>query len=234
MNLYRVSKKAGKYTLNFSDSLNVNTSVHHVLSVPNAEVNGQKLFYAVGEGAPKEGISPFLTAFEISDGSLVPQKTLHLPPGDMNVNEMGSHHANFHPDGIHIYLGSNEGKTFVIDRNSMSIVTTIDTGKGNGHTTMIPGRMLGISTNHDDNFFTIIDLNTHQKKAIIKLNVWDRNWKRKAQGHTSSFDPTNDRYFYTSVSDAGRIIEIDMETLSISRDVELKCGSYPIQGVFVW
>ena len=52
----------------------------------------------------------------------------------------------------------------------MSIFKTIETGIGNGHTTMIPGKMLGISTNHDDTFFTIIDLNTHEKKAIIKLD----------------------------------------------------------------
>ena len=240
MDLYQLSENIGKHTIRLVDSLKVNTSIHHVLSVPNGEgdTEGMKgkggIFYAIGEGSPAEGLSPAVIAFELSGGNVFHKKTLHMPTGKVNVDEMGSHHANFHPDGIHIYLGSNEGYTYVINRNSMSIVKTIETGIGNGHTTMIPGRMLGISTNHDDNFFTIIDLNTHQKKAIIKLNGWNRNWKRKSQGHTSSFDPTNDRYFYTSASDAGRIIEIDMETLSISRDIELKCESYPIQGVFVW
>ena len=254
MDLYHVAELAGKYTINLADTLKVNTSVHHVLSVPNAEGDDKNVFYAIGEGAPTEGLSPAVIAFELSDGNLVHKKTLHMPTDE--VNEMGSHHANFHPDGIHIYLGSNEGYTYVIDRNAMSIVKTIETGKGNGHTTMIPGKMLGVSTNHDDTFFTIIDLNTHQKRATIKLDGSageteealntrsftkfgmqeriDKKSNRKTQGHTSSFDPKNDRYFYTSASDAGRIIEIDMETLSISREIELKCGSYPIQGVFVW
>ena len=262
MDLYQLSENLGKHTIRLVNSQKVNTSIHHVLSVPNGkdgtDVMKEKtdVFYAIGEGSPAEGLSPAVIAFELSDGNVVHKKTLHMPTDKINVNEMGSHHANFHPDGIHIYLGSNEGYTYVINRNSMSIVKTIETGIGNGHTTMIPGKMLGISTNHDDTFFTVIDLNTHEKKAIIKLDgsasetaekvntrsfakfgmqeLIDLKSKRKTQGHTSSFDPMNDKYFYTSASDAGRIIEIDTERLSISREIDLKCGSYPIQGVFVW
>ena len=82
---------------------------------------------------------------------------------------------------------------------------------------------------------TIIDLNTHE--AIKNIKVSDlAPASRKTQGHTSSFDPTNDRYFYTTASNEGRFIEIDLEKLLVSREnVELKdANSYLIQGVFIW
>jgi len=257
--LDRVNRKIDMYDVSsltdtggsaiFSDSLNVVTSVHHILGVPNAQGQDKNLFYAVAEGSPKNGIPPALVAFEVSGTNLIEKETLSMPiknvDGTMkNVEDMGSHHASFHPDGEHIYLGSAEGFTYVINRViPMQIVATIETGKGNGHTTMSPmgmkGRMIGVSTNHDDTFMTIIDLNTHSKiQDIVVSSTTDENKKRKAQAHTSSFDPENDQYFYTAASHEGRIIEIDLNMMKVTRELPFITTeypeSYPIQGTFIW
>ena len=235
IDLFEVSKGTEAYHVDFMNSINVNSSVHHVLGIPNAQGNERYLFYAISEGAPAEGIPPSITKFEVTSNGLESKSSITLPTTGVNITDMGSHHASFHPDGEHIYLGSNEGFTYVVNRKSMSVVKSIQTGLGNGHTTMIPGRMQGVSTNHVDTFMTIIDLNTHE--AIKNIKVSDlAPASRKTQGHTSSFDPTNDRYFYTTASNEGRFIEIDLEKLLVSREnVELKdANSYLIQGVFIW
>ena len=247
--LYGVSESNGDYDVVFCDSFKTDTSVHHVLSIPNAHGSDKNLLYGIAEGSPKYGVSPGVIEFEVTGEQLNQRKTLHLPTSnDVNVEEMGFHHGTFHPDGKHLYLGSNEGLTYVIDRISMSVVKTIQTGKGNGHTTMIPGRMLGISTNHNDRFMTIIDLETHEKIKDVIISDLASNPKRKTQSHTSAFDPKNDRFFYTAASNEGRIIEIDLEKFSVTREINLfhpdnnstfSCNntwtefSYPIQGIFV-
>jgi len=233
LDLYSISQLGGEYKVNMTYSLPMPTSVHHIMAVPNASGWDKNIFYAIAEGSPNNGIAPAVVAFELSGEHLYHRQTLHLPVTNTNVKEMGAHHGAFHPDGKHIYLGSNEGITYVIDRVSMRVISTIETGKGNGHTTMNAQRMIAIATNHTDSFMTVIDLNTHTKVANIDVSELATSKTRKTQAHTSSFDPNNSRFFYTAASDDGRIIEIDLDTLSISREIEL-LGSYPIQGTFVW
>ncbi|WP_394213324.1 hypothetical protein [Enterovibrio calviensis] len=234
IDLYRVNKLGtDNYTVDYLYTLDVPSSVHHIMSVPKATGFQKDLFYAVAEGAPKEGIAPAIVAFELSGDQLYHSNTLFLSSDEETVGGMGAHHASFHPDGVHIYVGSNEGQTFVVNRTEMRVVNTIETGKGNGHTTMIPGRMLAVSTNHSDTFMTVIDLNTHKKLTDIEVSQLSASASNKTQSHTSSFDPKNDRYFYTAASNDGSILEIDLETLSVSRQITLN-GSYPIQGVYVW
>jgi hypothetical protein len=52
--------------------------------------------------------------------------------------KMGSHHADFHPNGVDIYIGSYEGHVFVVSKDSMEIEKMIETGRGSGHTTFVP------------------------------------------------------------------------------------------------
>ncbi|MDK2596567.1 YncE family protein [Pseudoalteromonas obscura] len=233
LELYEVGVEQGSHVISHKYTLATPTSVHHIMSTPNATGWSKNVFYAVLEGSPKNGVAPGIMAFELSDNKLYQKQIKHMPATATNVGTMGAHHASFHPDGVHIYLGSNEGKTFVINSVSMEVVSTIETGKGNGHTTMIPGRMLAVSTNHTDTFMTVIDLITHKKVTDIEVSPPASSKSRKTQSHTSSFDPKNDRYFYTAASDDGRILEIDLDTFTISREIEMS-GSYPIQGTFVW
>ena len=233
IDLYKVSGSHNRYRIYKLDSMKVATSVHHVIRVPNAKGRDKNRFYGIAEGAPLHGKSPAIIAFELSGNKLKHKRTVHTPTKD--ATKTGSHHASFHPDGKHIYLGSNEGYTYVINRLRMKVVTTIKTGKGNGHTTFIPGRMIGVSTNHDDRFMTIINAKTHKKITDIYVsNKLSADKSRKTQSHTTSFDPKNDRYVYSAASNEGRIFEIDLQTCKVKRTIQLKKGSYPIQGTFVW
>ena len=238
IDLYKVSEQNEKYSANFINSLPVSSSVHHVLSCPNSAKMKDEykmyVFFAISEGAPSEGIPPSLTRFNLTNNGLTDAKTVLMPTDNVEVSKMGSHHATFHPDGIHIYLGSNEGYTYVVNGETMSVSKIIETGKGNGHTTMVPSRNIAIATNHMDSFMTIMDLKNHKKIKNIEVSG-PSDGKRKMQSHTSSIDPENDQYFYTAASHEGRILEIDLDKLEISREIALEDpDSYPIQGVFVW
>ena len=234
IDLYDVRKVNGEYKVNFINSMEISSSAHQVLEVPNAKGKDKYIFFAFSEGAPSEGIPPSITRFKLKKQGLGKEKTVFLSNNDVNASDMGSHHGKFHPDGIHIYFGSKEGFTYVVDRKSMSIVKTIKTGLGNGHTTMVPGRNLAISTNHEDSFMTVIDTKTH--KMIKNVDVATLSGRAgKVQSHTSSVDPYNDRYFYTAASNEGRIIEIDLEKLKVSREIKMEdVNSYPIQGTLIW
>ncbi len=45
---------------------------------------------------------------------------------------MGAHHGDLHPDGVHIYVGSAEGHTFVVNKDTMTVVAEIETGPATG------------------------------------------------------------------------------------------------------
>jgi hypothetical protein len=214
-------------------TLKTPTPVHHILSVPKAKGADKNKFYAIAEGAPKEGIAPGLMAFEVSGDHIYHSQTLHLSQPKVDVADMGSHHANFHPDGVHIYLGSTEGYTYVINRNWMQVTSIIETGEGNGHTTFIPEKNLAVTTNHSDTFMTVIDTQTHSKLTNIEVTPYLSVDSKKTQAHTSSYDPKNPHLFYTAASENGRIVEINLDKLEVSRKLLLD-GSYPIQGTFIW
>jgi DNA-binding beta-propeller fold protein YncE len=154
----------------------------------------------------------------------------------LNPAEMGSHHADFHPDGVHIYIGSAEGHVFVVNKNSMNIVTMIETGKGSGHTTFVPGHDRAFVTNHNDTFMTVI--NTIDHSWLMNIEVADSaSPAYKSQAHTSAVSPDSN-YFYSAASHDGVFFEIDVENLWISRrlNLENEIGEDVniLMGSFIW
>ena len=234
VDLYNVRKEIDEYKVNFVNTLDLSSSAHQVLEVPNAKSIDKYIFYAFSEGSPSQGIPPSITKFKLTKQGLKKEKTVSLSNNYVNVSDMGSHHGQFHPDGRHIYFGSKEGFTYVVNSKSMSVVKAIKTGLGSGHTTMVPGRNIAITTNHEDSFMTVIDTKTHKK--IKNVDVATLSGKAgKVQSHTSSVDPYNDRFFYTAASNEGRILEIDLEKLKVSREIKMEdSNSYLIQGTFIW
>ena len=115
------------------------TSVHHVFQAPNDY--SSKIFYAVVEGNQDELLSPSILRFKILHGrNLEPagEAILHnYDPSTLDLSKMGSHHADFHPDGEHIYVGSAEGHVFVVHKDTMAVKNMIETGSGSGHTTCL-------------------------------------------------------------------------------------------------
>jgi len=217
--------------------LNTPTSVHHVFQSPLKGFDD--IYYAVVEGNREELLSPSILRFKIRQGRIVATGESVLSeyaPFLLNPAEMGSHHADFHPDGVHIYVGSAEGHVFVVNKNSMNIVTMIDTGKGSGHTTFVPGHDRAFVTNHNDTYMTVI--NTIDHSWLMNIEVADSaSSEYKSQAHTSSVSPDSN-YFYSAASHDGVFFEIDVENLWISRrlDVGAEIGEDVniLMGSFIW
>ncbi|RLJ21646.1 hypothetical protein DJ031_02495 [bacterium endosymbiont of Escarpia laminata] len=148
----------------------------------------------------------------------------------LNPAEMGAHHADFHPDGIHIYIGSTEGHVFVVNKDSMSVETMIETGVGSGHTTFAPMRDLAFVTNHNDTYMTVIDTTDHSWLKNIEV-ASSASPDYKSQAHTSAVSPDM-KYFYSAASHDGVFFEIDMETLEVTRTLHLDGNA--LMGSFIW
>jgi len=214
------------------------TSVHHIFQAPSGRLN--YVFYAVVEGNQVENLSPSILRFKIRRGKMVVTGEAVLSDYDPALlpSEMGSHHADFHPDGVHIYIGSAEGHVFVVHKNSMEIVTMIETGKGSGHTTFVPAHNLAFVTNHNDTFMTVIDTTDHSLETNIEVAT-SAHSTYKSQSHTSGVSPDM-RYFYSAASHDGVFFEIDMEVepLGISRSLQLGVDANDIpnilMGSFIW
>jgi DNA-binding beta-propeller fold protein YncE len=214
------------------------TSVHHIFQAPPPHRRGT--FYAVVEGNQLEKLSPSILRFKIyQERWMYPTGEAILSdfaPDILNPAEMGSHHADFHPDGVHIYVGSAEGHVFVINKYSMKVVAMIETGLGSGHTTFVPSRNLAFVTNHNDTFMTVIDTTNHSWLAQIEV-ASSASPDYKSQAHTSSVSPV-ERFFYSAASHDGVFFEIDVETLEVSRwlDLETEIGDDVniLMGSFIW
>ena len=217
------------------------SSVHHIFQAPSGTLDN--IFYAVVEGNQGQNISPSILRFKIRRGKMVVTGEAVLRDYDYDLlkdAKMGSHHADFHPDGVHIYVGSAEGHVFVVNKNSMDIVTMIKTGKGSGHVTFAPMHNLAFVTNHNDTFMTVIDTTTHTfLKDIVVASSADPGYK--SQSHTSGISPDM-RYFYSAASHDGVFFEIDMEVdiddMEVSDTLQLGTGPNDIpnilMGSFIW
>jgi len=173
IHLYMVKKVKTRHGIKVKtkllDSVPTPTAVHHFVKRKSISKGmDSRIYYALSEGAPEAGISPSILKY-----ILTPKNKLKLYAetalSDENIELMGSHHADMHPDGIHMYIGSTEGNLYVLNTDTMEIVTKIAVGQGAGHTTFVPDRHLAIVTNHKDTFITIINTDTHT--AIKNVTV---------------------------------------------------------------
>ena len=218
--------------------LDTPTSVHHIFQSPRGR--HQEVFYAVVEGNQEEMRSPSVLRFRLVHGrymAVIGEAVLRdHAPEILNPAEMGSHHADFHPDGEHIYIGSAEGHVFVVDSNSMQVVAMIETGKGSGHTAFAPLHDLAFVTNHNARVMTVIDTENHSWLTEIGV-ASSASPDYKSQSHTSAVSP-DQKYFYSAASHDGVFFEIDVETLQISRRLNLETETLDdvniLMGSFIW
>jgi hypothetical protein len=194
-----------------------------------------RTFYGMAEGTSEDGIRPAVLEIFVSGQSISLSSKVELDgPEVPEVGVMGSHHLGMHPDGMHIYAGSKEGHTFVIDRHTMSIVNVVDSGSGSGHTTFDATANVAIETNHTDTFMTLIDTYNHVKISDIEGVASSMPTDGlKSQSHTSSFDPQNPGFFYTATPIDGKLIEIVSGTIT-ERTLSLDPKGYIIQGTYDW
>jgi len=215
-------------------SLATPTSVHHLFQPPASTMAAgeEDIYYAVAEGNQNEQISPAILRFQIVNHQLVQTAQVNLidhAPYFLNASEMGAHHADFHPDGNSIYVGSAEGHVFVINKHSMEIETMIDAGPGAGHTTFLPMRNQAIITNHNATYMTVIDTDTHSLIRNVEV-ANSASPEYKSQAHTSGVS-LDMRYFYSAASHDGVFFRIDLDSWEVSKTY---IGGNLLMGSFIW
>lgn len=233
--MYRVSKRKGKrggWNVTLLDTITTPTAVHHFVKRDTSTLSGKESisYYALSEGSPDADIAPSILKYTLQRNrlNLVGEASL-AETGDPITAEMGSHHADVHPDGEHMYVGSAEGNTYVINMIKMEVVKSVKAGAGAGHTTFVPERNLAVVTNHRDTFVTIIDTTTHTKITDVTVSGESLHGEI-LQSHSSFVHPNMD-FFYAFATDNGKFYELNLATLKVSRTVET--GGTPLQGVFM-
>jgi hypothetical protein len=228
-------KKDGHVEIVLQDTISTPGPVHHFAKIPGAtSIKDTRTFYGAADGLGADGINPSLIEIRVPlSKSQIKVTGRTVLTGDASV--MGAHHFGMHPDGKHIYMGSKEGNTFIINRKNMSIVNIVASGLGSGHTTFDASANIAIETNHTDTFMTLIDTNNHTKLGDILGVASTPTDGYKSQSHTSSFDPMYPGMFYTAASQDGNLIEIDAISGSITgRTLSLDTDGYIIQGTYNW
>lgn len=208
-------------------SINTPSSVHHLAT-------NNSFHYALCEGNQKSLIPPSLIKFEVVNDKIVVKDNLFIPSLYESYSKMGAHHIDFQPNSKYVYLGSTEGRLFIIDSERMEVKKVINTGKGTGHSGFNATNNLAIIINHLDTFVSVIDTKSHTLvKNITVAEQPSTNGKNKTIGHTFSFNPKGTK-FYGSAPQDGKIFEIDISTLTVSDKLILPEGSNPLQGCFTW
>ena len=219
----------------FLNEIDTPTSVHHILHRNTAMLMDEErlTFYALAEGksSTNDGgaINPAILELSLSpDTNTLTYAGKITVPGEA-PEVMKSHHADFHPDGRYIYVGSTEGNLFVLDSMQEEESKTIETGLGTGHTRFVPARNLALVTNHNDTFVTVINTENHTK--IKDITVTKKNDSGEIlQSHTNYVSPDN-MYYYAFASANGVFFEINLETLEMGRTMHT--GGVPVQGSYL-
>lgn len=211
--------------------------VHHL------QLDGAKLtrWFAVCEGDPAALVPPAIMAVETDGiGGFGVTDLLFLAVQPADRLRMGSHHVDLSPDKRLLYVGSNEGKTYVLAKDPLRNVTTIPTGLGNGHTgfVQVNGKQLAVTINHIDQHITVIDADRQQQIGDIGVTKAVPSGSQRTQGHTSG---VRDRFFYMMASLDAVFLEVDLYRMAITRTLALPTGApphggrpVPMQGTFVW
>jgi len=211
--------------------VNSPSSIHHIIE----DKQNPSRWYAVCEGNPNEPVSPSLMIIEEGGNGFEVTANIFLP---VSNRLMGSHHIDRHPDGKFFYIGSNEGSSFVLDKDNQQIVSQIQTGKGSGHTRFTADGNLAVVINHADKFVSVIDARSHRLIQNIEItqSTPQSAPRNKTQGHTTDIKGNK---FYVMASLDGTLFEIDLANLEISRSCQLPqlnslgVKPFPMQGVFV-
>lgn len=198
-------------------------------------------WFATCEGDPAALLPPAVMAIETDGvGGFAVTDLLFLPVERTDRPRMGSHHVDLSPDGRFLYIGSNEGKTYVLEHDPLRLVTAISTGLGSGHTgfLQVSGRQLAITINHTDQHVTVIDVDRQQQIADVKVTDAIPTGSQRTQGRTSG---VRDKFFYMMASLDADFVEIDLEQMVVLRALALPTDApphggrpLPMQGTFVW
>ena len=209
------------------------TSIHQIVPSKGNYQGKPGFFYGTAEGATD--IYPSIIEFELVSGvGLEKRREVQLKKDGVDVNSMWLHHGDFHPTEPLMYVGSGDGTMFVVDYETMDSndITTIEAGKGAGHTVMIKEKNLAVIINHKDVFVTIVDTKTNTKIKNVRVSDHDE-WigDKTIQAHPKFHVSSDGKYFYAFLTEEGAFYEMDLDTLEVTRTLEV--GGKPAQGSFV-
>ncbi len=216
-------------------SVNTPTSVHHLR--PDPAQAGR--WFAMCEGNPIAKTPPSVLVIEAVGESFAVTAQRYLPIPTAQLGGMGSHHLDFHPGGVQLYIGSNEGETFVLSKATLDVLAVIPTGAGAGHTGFVEvgGKVLAISINHTAQHVSVIDTAALTLLTHIPVSEAPSAEGQRTQGHTSG---ARGKFFYMMASLDAAFVEIDLEKLEVTRrlclpdDPSTGAQPFPMQGAFVW
>ena len=235
LSTYFIAKSNGQWETVLLSTIAMPSPIHQIIPSKGNYLGESGYFYATAEGITKAGVNnvyPSLLELKFTPHQgLVINRQAKLDAGGP-LEDMGLHHGDFHPFEKLVYVGSREGNIFVVNYETMSIESTILAGKGIGHVKMIKSKKLAIGINHSDVFVTVIDLATNTKiKDVVVSDLNDMVGQTTIQAHPKYFVSKDASYFYSFVTEEGVFYELDLNSLEISRKLEV--GGEPAQGSFV-
>ena len=215
-------------------TVNSPTSVHHIS--PDPTVPGR--WCAIAEGGKDALTPPSVMSLQLLNDQVTVVGHRFLPVPSSAQRSAGAHHLDFHPDQRHIYMGSSEGMTYVLDKETLETVALVPTGPGAGHTgfARVGGTTLAMSVNHNADFVTVIDADRHVRLKDVKVTGETYNGTDKLQGHTTWI---RGQFFYIMASVEGALVEIDLSSVTVARrcvlPIDPTTDQRPLlmQGVFV-
>jgi hypothetical protein len=207
--------------------------VHHVVNDPELPSR----WYGICEGRPKAGVPPSVVVIDAAPsqpGGFAVVAVVDVPVAAGDIGASGAHHGDIRPEAGLLFVGSAEGYTHGLRRDTLEFVLRGRTGPGCGHTgfAKVAGAWRAVTINHTAAFVSVLDATTGAGIVDIQVSNSAATTKR-TQGHTSY--RVGDKFYMMASLDA-RFLEIDLRTGAIARSLDL--GSdlarpYPMQGVFV-
>ncbi len=222
-------------------SINTPTSVHHLVQ----DRTDKTLWYALCEGSQKGRLPPSILAIrEAGESAFEVVAHVHLPVGRADLPRAGAHHVDEDPNHGHLYVGSNEGFMYVLDKRNLTgdaLVAKIPTGSGCGHTrfTTFDSRTHAVVINHLAQHVTVIDADRTCKLGDIQVtSSVPATVDDKTQGHTTKVYDDQPSRFYMMASMDAVLRELDLRSMCVARSVQVRqpAGNVKpvlMQGIFV-
>ncbi len=145
---------------------------------------------------------------------------------------MGAHHGLIMPGTRKLYVGSTEGRLFIIDLDAWAIDKVLNVGLGVGHVTPFIARNpalannKAVTINHKAGSVSMLDI-TEGAEAVNATVTVDTvpPGSQNSIGHTSWFNRDGSKFYFIGARKC-IFYELDMDTNTISRQLLLTANEY--------